>query len=670
AVATDAGHLDVEAWRALAALEHDRGATADARDVLLKALSHIAEGPERLDLLEDLDTIYRDLHDGLARLRLLEEEIEPLLSDLMMDPRRVEILTQISTLREDSGDIDGALRSLEEASSIASENIVLLERRADIHELVGAWPAAHVVIEDALKAATQDADRARLSMRLGQILSQEGQEHPAITAYEHAIALGLDLPQEDLAWRRILDLHLRLGDPVAAAKAAEEAATQGETKARAQQIFQASQLWLKNAARPDEARRCLRQAVTLWPRHQRSLDSLESLAREDGDQQELIEVLRLKVEAAATHPPVQKALLVRLAETLATARSPEEARTAITHALNLDTNYLPALLFAARDNKSVKKSDAAQHYRHLIEALPSAPNITDTQRISILVEAHIFLAQDALEHEEEGHAEGHLEAALAAHPQQREALRALDALLIRQQRWTEALDAKHRLIPLVDDVEARGLAMAQVDILLTLDRVDDAVAHLERLIARDPQNEEALKRFDSLLREAGQRQRLLEAHEERAGRLQDQKSDSAPAWLAAADLARELGHEEQHRAYLQSAHAARPNDVQIVKALLTIIGSEDDELLVLLQRRLDLEGDAPEAANTLAKLIAATVSRGDSAGAIKALSATLTRPWVGAEEYTQCAELLVSEDRSNEAREIYATLRRRASHEEEKLRAC
>ncbi len=672
ALATPAGITNAEAWRALAAVEQQRGAWTEACDALQEALRHAETNHRRLAVLDDLDRVYSQLDESEARLHLLEEQLEPLLAQmghtpghstgpmvpLLGDglPRRATVLGEIAELREGVGDIDGALRALEQASELAPSALRFLERRADVHELVGAWPAAQQVLELALERA-EGEDRARLALRLGQVATQQSHERAAIAHYERALEWGLPDAQVELAWRRIVDLHLRRGDPVAAAEAGEQAAASREQpEERAEQLFRAGLLWLKSAARVDDARRCLRRAVELWPRHRQALDSLESLAKQHDDGAELAQVLRLKVEAAAKKPQVQKALLVRLAEVLAAEGRHDEAQTAVTHALRLDEHHLPALLFVARSAlERGEEGVAAAYFQRVAEALPDVELLTDQQRNAIQIETHLALARRALSVDDIASAEGHLEAALAADPQQLEALRELDALLGGQGRDDEQLELKRRLSALVDDAELLTLLSEQAELLLRLGRVDEAVACLARHLERQPGSDETLATLEALLREAGQRRRLLELSTERAARLDGAGEGSAAAWLRAVDVAAELD-QQTLRETLTAAARAHPEDLGLLQRLLEITTADAPERPELLARLLELQGDEREAADTLAALLACSATSSQRDTALRLSAAALRRSWAGPAQLRDHAALLVAAGRDEEAISIYQQL--------------
>jgi tetratricopeptide (TPR) repeat protein len=670
ALATATGIAAPDAWRSLAITERQRGAWAEARDALLEALAHVESERRRLTVLDDLELVYAQLGDSEARLELLEMQLEPLLAQLgdvpsrstgpvvplLGDgvPRRAAVLGEIAELREEIGDIDGALRALEQASELAPGALRFLERRADVHELIGAWPAAQQVLEQALERA-QGEDRARLALRLGQVAAQQSHERSAIEHYGNALAWGLPPAQVELAWRRIVDLHLRRGDPVAAAEAGERAAESREQpEERAEQLFRAGLLWLKSAARIEDARRCLRQAVELWPRHRRALDSLESLAKQHDDGDELVRVLRLKVEAAAEQPQVQKALLVRLAEALAELGRDDEAQTAMTHALRLDEQHLPALLFAARSALAHDEpDDAAAYYQRIAQALPDAPLLTDQHRTAIQVETHLALARRALDAQEPANAEGHLETALAADPQQLEALRELDQLLGAQGRPAEQLELKRRLAELVDDHEHIALLGQQAELLLGLGRVDEAIACLTRLLEREPAEQAVLAKLEALLREAGQRRRLLELSVDRARRLDAAGSSTAEAWHRAADVAMELDDDLPLREALEAGLEAHPGDLELLSRLLEVTGPEDSARPRLLAQLFELQSDGPDAADTLAELLELSQSDELRARALELSASALRRSWAGARQQRDHARVLVAAGRRDDAAALY-----------------
>lgn len=682
-LATAAGANDAQAWQQVAQAHRQRGAWTEACEGLRHALGLLDDDARRRELLEQLEQAYEVLGQQEARRDLLEGELIPLLGRLGQDDALARAFAAVGELREQVGDIEGALSALARAAELAPTDLALAERQADVHELVGAWDAAQQTLERALSRASKAEDRARLAFRLGQVASQLGREREAVTRYREALSHGLPEDTTELAWRRVVEAQLRRGDPVAAAEAAEEAAqTLEEPLERAERLFEVAQLWLKRAARPDDARRCLHRAVELQPRHRRALDVLESLAQQSSDRQPLIDVLRLKVEAAAELPAIQKALLVRLAETLRSAGQDAAAATANAAALGLDGDYLPALHFAAQQAwRAGDRTLAFEHYEAIVDVLPDAVGIAPAQKTAMLLESQLRLAELALGTEDDRQVEGHLEAALAADPQHRDALRLLDELLARQQRRSELVEVRRRRVQLATDDEAPDLLSRQASLLLELDRLDEAAGCYERLLEREPSDDDACQRLEELLRSTGQRARLLEVLQSRAEQLEGQHQHGgqaalavvAHAWQHLATLAHEFG--EANAAEAALARVLKLDDTSLAAHELAVEcarRAQDGPLLIeRLTRLLDLDPPPEQARPLLRELVALHDRHGELSRAVQVLKRMLRRPWSSAAEFDRCGELLRELGRTDEALEIYEQLRTRSQDEPgDELLAC
>lgn len=681
-LATAEGANDAQAWEQVAQAHRQRGAWTEACEGLRHALGLLDDDARRRELLEQLEQAYEVLGQQEARRDLLEGELIPLLGRLGQDDALARAFAAVGELREQVGDIDGALSALARAAELAPTDLPLAERQADVHELVGAWDAAQQTLERALSRASTAEDRARLAFRLGQVASQLGREREAVTRYREALSHGLPDDTMELAWRRVVEAQLRRGDPVAAAEAAEEAAqTLEEPVERAERLFEVAQLWLKRAARPDDARRCLHRAVELQPRHRRALDVLESLAQQSSDRQPLIDVLRLKVEAAAELPAIQKALLVRLAETLLEAGQEAAAATANAAALGLDGGYLPALHFAARQAWRVgDRTLAFEHYEALVDVLPDAVGIAPAQKTAMLLESQLRLAELALATDDDRLAEGHLEAALAADPQHRDALRLLDELLARQQRRSELVEVRRRRVQLATADEAPDLLSRQASLLLELDRLDEAAGCYERLLELEPSDDDACQRLEELLRSTGQRAQLLEVLQSRAEQLEQHREGGqtalaivARAWQHLATLAHEFG--EANVAETALARVLKLDDTSLAAHELAVEcarrAQDGPRLIERLTRLLDLDPPPEQARPLLRELVALHDRHGELSRAVQVLKRVLRRPWSRATEFDRCGELLQELGRTDEAQEVYEQLRTRSQDEpSDELLAC
>jgi tetratricopeptide (TPR) repeat protein len=170
----------------------------------------------------------------------------------------------------------------------------------------------------ALDAAAPGEARAEVAHRLAAAYERAGQEQDAVTALrlclEHAVAGPLVGP----AWRRLVEIYARRGDPHAAARALIAAADDPRAGAsdveRAGELVAAAEILRKRLNLPGDAGMLLERALSLDPGSAEALGALEALTADAGDFARLAEVLERKLERIARGPLEQKAILGRLVE--------------------------------------------------------------------------------------------------------------------------------------------------------------------------------------------------------------------------------------------------------------------------------------------------------------------------------------------------------------------
>ena len=102
-----------------------------------------------------------------------------------------------------------------------------------------------------------------------------------------------------MAWRRLVELYARRGDPHAAARAliasADDTRTGASEAERAAALVAAAEILRKRLALPGDAGMLLERAIALDPTSIEALEALEGLTTETGDFQRLADVLERKL---------------------------------------------------------------------------------------------------------------------------------------------------------------------------------------------------------------------------------------------------------------------------------------------------------------------------------------------------------------------------------------
>jgi lipopolysaccharide biosynthesis regulator YciM len=165
------------------------------------------------------------------------------------------------------------------------------------------------------------------------------------------------------ALRLYADLAERAGDLAGAAGALEgfgSVALEGTPSARADAVYRAGELF-RRAERPDDAVRCLENALRISDTHLPALDALEQAWRERGDLERVSVILGRKVAATARHPQRQKPLLSRLGDLQDQLGRPEVALATHQRALEIDPTWRPSLRYVASRQQRDGEIAAAAH---------------------------------------------------------------------------------------------------------------------------------------------------------------------------------------------------------------------------------------------------------------------------------------------------------------------
>ncbi|MBW2732495.1 MAG: tetratricopeptide repeat protein [Deltaproteobacteria bacterium] len=629
----------------------------EAIEALEHALDLSPAGPEEwnvLSLLADCHGAQGDQAKQLHALRLLL----PLFAADGHTTEQAKTLATIAALLEKNGEAEKARLALKEAVSLLPDNPGLLQNLGALHHRLGQLEEARECLELAFKLYGEEGNiPGPVVLQLAAVAAQQGHNREAIAFYQRALD-GLRPDEVDSIYGRIVDLHLRGGDPVSAAQACEAAAACHENARRqAQRYHDAGQIWLKRATRQDEAIRCFKRALDAWPQHRRTLDALEFLANQRGDDEELVEILRKKVEAANQQPAVQKALLVRLAEKLQDLGRLDEAHSANTNALNIDSNYLPALLFAARrawDEDS--NSEATRRYQQVLEQL-AATEVTAAQRTAILVEGHLRVALGWQARGAPRQCEIHLQLVLEVDPLQPEALEVLDALLHNQQRWEDLEGVLQRRLQLSPTGEMAELQSRLARVLVHLGRIADAVDAYDAVLADWPRDD-TLAELQALLEETGDHPRLVQVLTRYAKSLQGSDRDAdikADAWLRAARAAAEAGELNEYLIGVRQALSLAPQHVPALELLLQLSseGVVDDDRTMLLGGLIDNTTEPNSRRRHLDELVALLEERGEIERASHALHTAAEQNWASPAQRIRRGEILEQLNQPAHARSAY-----------------
>ena len=359
---------------------------------------------------------------------------------------------------------------------------------------------------------SHDAGRADLARRLAAACELLGDDEGALGALHQFLDASGPGPAVGPAWRRLVELHARRGDPQAAARAliasADDARTGSSDEERGAALTAAAEILRKRLGLPEDAVMLLERAIALAPRSIETLDALQTTAVESSNWERLADVLERKVDLVARGPVEQKDLLVQLAEVYdRQLQRAGRARDTHERALQIDARFRPSLAWLARDAwVRGDAADAVELYGRLAATEGDDPPASADLR----AETHVRLGTLARRAGDDGTAEREADRALAAAPSHPAALDLLIDVLEAQARHGELADALARRIATDLGAAARSdLARRRAHALERAGRVVEAAALWRGLVEHDVAALPALRRLADTLRAADDRETLF-----------------------------------------------------------------------------------------------------------------------------------------------------------------
>jgi tetratricopeptide (TPR) repeat protein len=379
---------------------------------------------------------------------------------------------------------------------------------------------AATALRRALELATAPdgprAERAEIARRLAGVCERLGDDEGALIALRELLESAPANANVAPAWRRIVELHARRGDPQAAARAliasADDARTGSTDEERGAALTAAAEILRKRLNLPGDAVMLLERAIALAPRSAEALDALQTIAVEGGDWERLADVLERKIDAVARGPVEQTDLLVQLGEVYdRQLQRADRARDAHERALRIDAHYRPSLLWLARDAWVRGDGPAATALYGKLAAAGTAPGAPrQAPPADERAETHIRLGLLARRAGDDGTAEREADRALSAVPDHAGALDLLAELLEAQARHGELADVLARRAGTGLGQAARAeLAHKRAVALERAGRLGEAAAAWQPLVETDCDALPALRRLADAARTADDAPTLL-----------------------------------------------------------------------------------------------------------------------------------------------------------------
>jgi tetratricopeptide (TPR) repeat protein len=568
----------------------DAGDAAAACQLLDELHAAKAESPAARRLRAE---VLGALEDHAGRARVLEELAgEPASS---VEQAAWWVLAVYSRLR--AGELPEALEAARRATALAPDDPRVRAARGEIAWQERDWDEIATRYHELVPEA-KGPDRIEWARRLGAALERHGRLDEAEAAYRIAVEPsapedggGAPLAESHSA---LGELRERLGDYRGAAEAFRAAALDPRTGAdavtRAELRRRAAELLWRRAGARAQAIAWLEESLRTLPSHTASLDALESIHAELGDDAEVARIAQRKLDST---------------------------RDAHRRALAEDAQSRPALRFLAADAMRAGDRAAAENFYLRLASLETPPGTADDMQAERLG-ALAILAQLAREDNRAGDAENHLWAAVAmATPdKQHELLGRIEELYVLTERWADlTVLLTHHATTVGDERLRREVELRGIRILI--ERVRDPKAALEAVSvarARAGGDVELADAWVRAARLASDARELTAALAERAA-LERQPLQRAGVLLEAAQVA---------RAALSDARAADAFEDEVVAlalpaseatALAERSGSARLLFHALAARVAELEAqDSPlDGAGT--RLLEALVTAADASGA-------------------------------------------------------
>jgi tetratricopeptide (TPR) repeat protein len=496
---------DAELARLAAAREWLRAGRPDEARPLLEAV--LASDPDEGRAAELLESCKTDLTPRES-VTAAEPPAPAPVSEPAAEVAAPARSDETTATRRPSARETGAQLSLTQPATALS--VALAE--AELAESSNRPDAAASALRRALEMAPPHAaGRAELARRLAGVCDRLGDDEGALAALRQFLEVAPSGPAVAPAWRRVVELHARRGDPQAAARAliasADDTRTGSTDDERAAALTAGAEILRKRLGLPEDAVMLLERAIALAPRSVETLDALQATAVESSNWERLADVLERKVDAVARGPVEQKELLVQLAEVYdRQLQKPGRARDTHERALQIDSRFQPSLIWLARD--AWVRGDATAAIE-LYGRLAATESDTPPPSVEVRAESHVRLGVLARRAGDDGTAEREAERALAVAPSNAAALDLLIDLLEAQGRHGELGDALARRIATDLGAAARAdLARRRAHALERAGRVVEAAALWRGLVEHDVAALPALRRLADALRAADDRATL------------------------------------------------------------------------------------------------------------------------------------------------------------------
>jgi tetratricopeptide (TPR) repeat protein len=486
-------------------------ATAGRREEALesgrRALEVEPHLPAELDRLTAVFRRLKALADAVRTLHL-RSDVELQAGDTAQAVRT--LFEVVALWREEIGKPEHAGPVYGRILEVDPANRAAYEQACALYEQLGDWRSWAQVKDQFLTHLVTDGEKVDALRELSRVQEQKlGQKHLAFMSEMRALQVAPDRADVREAVERLADETRSHEELAAVYEALAESLPRGPLVERLYRVLARVQDQKLNA--PEAAEAALRQVLQFDPANAEVLDELAELFRRRGRTREFAAVLEQKVETAPSLD-ARKALLRTLAGVYEQQLSaPDEAVQALQRALSLETDRATLDQLMGLYRRLGRNADVAGLLERARD-LAGAPSEQGALQLQLAQFQERELQDDAA-------ALRAYQRALEFEPGSRDALAALERLLLRLDRPAEMVELYERQAAAAPDDRARVALLLKCAELQEsrLSNPAAADALLERALGLEPGNAPALKALARLRRQDGRWEELASVLARHAG---------------------------------------------------------------------------------------------------------------------------------------------------------
>lgn len=348
-------------------------------------------------------------------------------------------------------------------------------------EAIARYRRALGLVGTSLPASEADAERARIHLRIAEVLLRMGKGREAVASFEKALSLGPQVAGAERALRMLLNLYLGEGDRRGVSSVEERLVARLDPHGPeiVQVLIAFGRAWMMDLGDPLRARERLEHARALAPNNREAIRLLRELAEKDGRTEDALALRRAYTELDPDAASRAAAVFELGRELLAKGRE-DEALDLFDAALESDPSALePLKVLSEFLGERQEWSELEAAYRRMLERaerlepkeLSASLAHELHKRLGILLMEHLEDPEQALAELERaselrpsdpgshraaavlshqlGRAEGaerHLTALIAGDPRDVEALRLMFDVFVRSEQIERAVDVARVLV--------------------------------------------------------------------------------------------------------------------------------------------------------------------------------------------------------------------------------